>query len=266
MWSYKTSSAIHATAVSAGGRSLATAEDNGTVQLRETETGQVRAIFRGHKGPVYTVAFDPNGQTLASAGLDCTVKIWVVGQKSLLQSFDSGNTKQVNCLAFSPDGKTLAVGGQEADASLAGESGSYPQTIHKARLFTVGSWKVRAVLAGHKGPIRQLAFSPDGKLLATASDDRSVRLWNVADGKELAVLGPPYMRNKIRCLAFSPDGSRLATGGEQWVTVWKLQPQPGMPSVAHKSQSNVFSIAFSPDGKLLAFGCADGTIKLWSVP
>jgi WD40 repeat protein len=234
----------------------------------------VGTIFRGHKGPVYTVAFGgPHNNPIFSAGLDRTVRIWLDGRtKELLESFDSGNTESVNCLALSPDGKTLAVGGEDhltlGGPAIEDAEGNIvkKRPTHTARLFNVGSWKVRAVLAGHERPIRQLAFSPDGKLLATASDDRSVRLWNVADGKELAVLGAPYMTNKIRCLAFSPDGSRLATGGEQWATVWKLQPQPGMPNIAHKSQSNVFSIAFSPDGKILAFGCADGTIKLWTVP
>jgi WD40 repeat protein/anti-sigma factor RsiW len=275
-WSVESPSIIFAAALSSGGGLLVTAEGDGTVRYRDADTGQVGAIFRGHKGPVYTVALSPQFNPIASAGLDRTVKIWRHGTTAeLLESFDSGNTERVNCLAFSPDGKTLAVGGEDhltlhgpAIADADGNIIVKKRPIHSARLFNAGSWKLRAVLAGHERPIRQLVFSPDGKTLATASEDGTVKLWNVADGKDYFIL--PKQAGKLYCLAFSPDGRMLATGGEGPVTVWRFrQLDRGMWGVfanVPSNQNKVLSIAFHPDGKVLAFAGTDRTIKLWSMP
>jgi WD40 repeat protein len=132
LWTAKSPSGILTAAFSREGKKLTTAEGDGTVRLRATDTGKVLTILRGHQGPVYTVAFAPDGQTLASAGLDRTVKIWRVATNELLTSFDSGNTELVNCLAFSHDGKTLAVGGGTTTRST-GRSSRMPTATSPTR-------------------------------------------------------------------------------------------------------------------------------------
>jgi WD40 repeat protein len=274
VWSAKSPSIIFAAAYSPGGMTLATAEADGTVRLREADRGWVLGILRGHKGPVYgpvyTVAFAPDGQTLASAGLDRIVRIWHVGTKELLESFDSGNTKLAKCLAFSKDGKTLAVGGQDmhlpGGPAVAEPDGNVAKKRHPhtVRLFEVGSWKARAVLSGHDGPVEYLAFSPDGKLLATAGDDQTVRLWNPTDGKEVATLKSPVRVGKIRCLAFSPDSTILATCGDNQTTnLWDVRRRQVLEALG--GERKVFALAFSPDGKMLAHSGSDRTIELWDV-
>jgi serine/threonine protein kinase len=270
LWTVASPSPIFSAAFSPGGMNLATAEADGTVRLREADTGKVETIFRDHKGPVYTVSYAPDGQTIASAGLDRKVRIWRVGTRELLESFDIGNTKLVNCLAFSKDGKTLAVGGEDhyepgpqAIADADGNILNKKRRTHSVRLFTVGSWKVRAVLAGHEGAVEQLAFSPNGKFLATAGEDGTVKLWNVEDGKEVVTLRVPGHASKVRCLAYSWDGSLLAVGGEKEITLWSIATYKLLSAV--DSKGTVFSIAFSPDRRTLAFGGADRTIRLWSI-
>jgi WD40 repeat protein len=119
------------------------------------------------------------------------------------------------------------------------------------------------VLAEHDGPVEALAFSPDGKLLSTGRDDRTVKLWNVADGKEIATLKAPGQAGKIRCLTFSPDGSLLATGGEQPVMLWDVARRSLL--LVLDGPSKALGIAFSPDGRTLAFGGADRAVKLWRI-
>jgi WD40 repeat protein len=270
LWSAKSPSMISAVAFSPGGTTLASAEADGRVQLREADSGWGIAELRRHEGPVYTVAFAANGQTLASSGLDHVVRIWRVGTRELLESFDGGNTRLVQSLAFSPDGKLLAVGGH--DQHLPGgpvrvdpqgnvlNKKRYP---HTARLFEVGSWKVRAVLSAHDGPIEHIAFSRDSKLLATASSDKTVRLWDPADGKELATL--KGHTSAVRGVAFSPDGTLLASAGEDGIVfLWDVARRE-IRGILPAHRGKLFTVAFSPDGKTLAGAGSDRTIKLWDI-
>jgi uncharacterized protein (TIGR03067 family) len=280
LWSAKSPSIISAVAFSPGGTTLAAAEADGTVRLREASSGWGLEILRGHDGPVYTVAFAPNGQTLASSGSDHVVRIWRIGTKQLLESFDSGYTELVKCLAFSRDGKTLAVAGldqrepkgqviKDADGTIH----HYKRGARTVRLVEVGSWKVRAVLSGHDGYVEHLAFSPDGKVLATCglygggrdvilAGRAAVRLWNVDNGKEAgALIG--HM-GTVRCVAFSPDSALLASAAGDQIYLWDVARRKKLtPLRGHKGQ--VSSIAFSPDGKTLASAGADRAIKLWDI-
>jgi WD40 repeat protein len=120
------------------------------------------------------------------------------------------------------------------------------------------------LLDGHTDQVHAVAFSPDGKLLATASWDRTVQIWNVGTGRHQ---GPPLTSHQdaVNTAAFSPDGSLLATAG--WDRVVRLHDvatgaQRGQLSGAEDA---VNVVAFSPDGKLLAAGGRDGTVRLWRV-
>src|SRR5215208_6795513 len=121
------------------------------------------------------------------------------------------------------------------------------------------------LLTGHDSEVRDVAFSPDGKLLASASGDKSVRLWDVATGQQR---GEPLTghTNSVYKVAFSPDGKLLASAsGDKTVRLWDVasgKPH-GEPLTGHKGA--VMEVAFSPDGELLASAGLDGTVRLWDV-
>jgi WD40 repeat protein len=161
---------------------------------QEEQGSLTRAILVGHTGPIQSVAFAPDGRTLASASLDQTVQQWEVST-GRMRAMPLLHGTLVYCVAFAPDGQILATGGQ--DSAL--------------RLWAVATEDVRATLVGHTNAVRAVAFSPDGRTLASASSDGTVRLWDVVTGREGAVLkrhaGP------VHCVAFTPDGQTLAAGG-----------------------------------------------------
>jgi WD40 repeat protein len=120
-------------------------------------------------------------------------------------------------------------------------------------------------LKGHRGQVRGVAFSPDGKTIASASADKTVKLWNVATHKEII---PPLQghRDQVWGVAFSPDGKTIASASDdKTVKLWDAATHLEITSPLQGHRYWVNSVAFSPDGKMLASGGADKTVKLWDV-
>ena len=242
---------------SANGHSLAgRRSENDAVQLWDADTGKKIATLEGHTDFVMSVAFSPDGKTVASGSGDRTVRLWDVASRKNTATLTghsdiplpSGTLSRGISVAFSPDGKTLA------------SEDFVPTSV---KLWDVETGKELATLKG-SGPV---AFSPDGKTLASGSGDRAVLLWEVATRKNIATLeghtGPPAW---ILCVAFSSDGKSLASGSiDKTVRLWNVSS--GKNTATLKGHTDfVQSVAFSPDGKTLASGSRDGTIKFWDVP
>jgi WD40 repeat protein len=211
--------------------------------------GQVQraelVVQTGHSSGVLSVAFSPDGKTLASGSYDTTIKLWEVGSGRELRTLSG--TSSISSLAFSPDGKTLASG--------SGDLLSHDNTI---MLWEVESGRELRTLSRHSGKVFSLAFSPDGKTLASGSLDKTIKLWDVESGREMRTLNTDGV-----FVAFSPDGKTLAGDSGDTIKLWDVTS--GIELRTLKGQSNaVWSVAFSPDGKTLASG-SETQIKLWDV-
>jgi len=161
----------------------------------------------------------------------------------------------VRAVSFSPDGKTLA-------------SGSFDKT---AKLWDVASGQEQATLRGHgeahvagsyRTPgINSLAFTADGKILATAGLDGTVKLWDVTARKELRTLRGHS--NRVLSIAISPDSKTLASASEdRSLRIWEIA-SGRQQSILFGHSSGIEAVTFDADGKTLVSGATDGTIKLW---
>jgi WD40 repeat protein len=236
------------------------------VRLWDVQTHQpLRPSLTGHTDSVTSVAFSPRG-ILASGSWDNTVRLWDVQTHQQLGPPLTGHVGFVTSVAFSRDGTLLA-------------SGSWDNTV---RLWDVRTHK-GASLTGHKAPVLSLAFSPDGKVLASGSDDKTVRLWDVRTHR---LVGAPLtgLSDSVTSVAFSPDGENLAwadAGGHiYFLNLRKARAVCRVHAVivdeclagldlpqghSFKAGGSKSSVAFSPDGQMLASGDNDGSIILWNV-
>ncbi|WP_271254809.1 NACHT and WD repeat domain-containing protein [Pseudanabaena sp. Chao 1811] len=239
--------------------------------------------LEGHRSGVRSVAFSPDGKTIASGSYDKSIKLWNLEGKEL--STLTGHSNWVRSVAFSPDGKTIASGSYDKSIKLWNLEGKELRTLmgHSNGVLSVafspdgktivsGSsdnsiklWNLEGkelrTLTGHSNVVRSVAFSPDGKTIASGSYDKSIKLWNL-EGKELRTL--TGHSNVIRSVAFSPDGKTIASGSsDNSIKLWNLEGKELRTLTGHSN--GVLSVAFSPDGKTIASGSSDNSIKLWNL-
>ncbi|HRI71977.1 MAG TPA: WD40 repeat domain-containing protein, partial [Polyangium sp.] len=193
--------------------------------------------IRGHTQPVVTIAYSPDGKTIASGSYGNTVRTWNASTGQSIRKL-AGHTKFIKFVTYSPDGFTVA-------------SASADNTI---RLWDVATGEQRAVLSGHTGDVLRVVYAPNGKTLASLSEDQSVRLWDAFTGQAIQTIDNKAEFIDDDAFAISADGKSLhwttrTKYGEPVVQQWDLVANKEIPDVPQSARPEQ-AINISPDGTL----------------
>ena len=234
------------------------------------KSGRQKFTFNGHPYSVFSVAFSPqciknelenNSNTcefrLVSASWDRTARVWRIAPDRELLTL---TIPESNWTVISPDGTLLALGFDDGSVKTYNISttlaeafeGKYPDSTSVAQ---------GQIFCCHSGKINYLAFSPDGAILATSSEDRTVKLWNVADGKERQTLSE--FPSDVGMILYSPDGSRLAAVYGLSIQIWDLTTSPVRNLVTVDARQGIEDLVFSPNGKQLAVGQSNNYVAVF---
>ena len=237
---------VWAVAASPTGELVASADADGTIQLRQFQTEELVQSLESHADVVRSLSFSQDGSMLVSGGGDRTIKIWDVATGDLVRTL-SGALGTVWSVDLSSDGQTIA-------------SGSYDGAI---RLWSTQTGDLRRTLPEHYDSVWAVAISPDGRTLASGSYDSRVKVWDVQTGELLRTLSGHI--ESIRAIAISPDGQTLVSGSwDKTIKVWDLQTGQLLQTLLGHTD-RVLTVAINDAGTAIASGSIDQTVKIWDL-
>ncbi|TWU02539.1 protein kinase domain-containing protein [Stieleria varia] len=228
-----------------------------SVHLIELKSGKPLKTFTAHNRNIADMAISPDGKRLLTCSEDRTVKLWDMATGEQVLALDTPDVLP-RTLAMSPGGDVVAAGGEGLAVTL-WESSDRTAYRHS---ITPLNW-----MHGHEGPIRDLAFSPDGQLAASASGwpkgDKTVRLWDVHLGKELRRFDGHT--DDVQSVHFADNGTKLLSSGHDGtLRLWNIETGEEIQKLT-SHEGRVLETAISPGGHLAVSGGDDAKIRLWDI-
>lgn len=281
---------VNAIAFSPNGDQLASVSEDQSIRLWDLSPTVATTVFAGHRGPLWATAISPDGTRTASGGIDRTIRVWDTTTGKELRAL-TGHTGAITALAWSADGQRIISASGDKTVRAWEISTGQTRTMAESegpvlalviapdgrRVAVAGAdRKVRIVDlfnspvangASHNAAVSAIAWRPDGNVIASVSVDGIIKLWDVAENKEVAT-GRVHDSGGAASVAFLPDGQRLMTcGGDGQIKLWKVTtPFAKEPLLMLSGHSGpVSSINISADGKILASGGADTIVKVWDL-
>ena len=271
----------------ADGRLVATSDESGGIQIRDTASGRLNHTLRGHQRSIMSIAFSAIDGRLASAGADGTVRVWDSLLSTATVVFDVGSG-EVPSVAFDSDGAMLVTAGDYGprvwDARTTGPVQWHNHHTDRTRCAIISTdggmiasggmdrtiivWDPtggggRRTLRGHQDTVNALAFGRHGSTLVSGSVDRTVRVWDLQSGEVLAVCRGHS--GIVTAVAESSPGNLIASGSrDRTIRLWDaLTGEEVRSLVGHRAA--VTTVAFTPCGSRVLSGSDDATLKLWDV-
>ena len=197
-----------------------------------------------HTDVASALSFSPDGQYLASVGRDNNVKIWRVSDGQNIQTL-SGHTAALRDVEFSPDGQRLATASEDLTIGI----------------WRVSDWSLETMLRGHENRVFGLAWSPDSTLLASGGQEARIYLWDMT-----ALRFTRYLvghEESVRDVDFSPDGRKLVSSStDDSIKIWDLETSRSLHTMGGHGR-DVWTVVFSPNGRTIASGGRDNNLRIW---
>lgn len=287
LWQAESPGYVEALTWAPDGSLLAAASVEGPVTFYDGPTGGVAHRLDGHGFGTTDLSFSPDGRTLATSGQDGAARLWDAREGSEIARLDGG-AAWVPRVSYSPDGRYLATAAGRRirlwkaarTCELLWESADHASTVTDLRWRSGSSkelvsssyggltlWKPGSPEPARrfewKGSTLTVAWSPNGRYIATGDQDSTVHFWIPATGQDLQMFGYP---TKVRELAWNPTSRYLATGGGPLVTVWDCSgkgPEGTTPISLEAHEDFLADLAFQRKGPLLASCAEDGLVAVW---
>jgi WD40 repeat protein len=247
---------INGTSFSPDGARIVTASADNTARVWDATTGEQMAVLTGHEGPVTKATFSPNGRRIVTAGADKTVRIWdaVAGNEVSILEGDDGKATDVR---FTSDGLRVVTMSFDRNTSTWTKSKKIDHVWDVASGRSIVVVETLAIF----GPDEPIVFSPDEQRIVTVAGDKTVRVLDATNGREIAILRGH--EGRIGSARFSADGSRIVTTSEdETARIWDTRSGAEI-AVLKGHTAAVKSASFSPEGERIVTTSEDHTVRLW---